>query len=570
MKKNNKKGFFLSETMVVIAIVAVVVLSVFKLFNSVYYSFMQGENYNSVNAINALSNVQKYYESIDNIDTSLITEDISYVDLTNLEIYNSDYYERLKNEFKIDKVYLIDLNKVYTSNAINDFNILTKKYLNTLKNVQGIVLVVSIDGKEFAYTQIENYQTVTLIGDKDDEFAVYVPIGGTFTEPGYKNWEGEEPTITWENDKEVDTNKAGTYYKYYDFNGYLLRRKIQVGNHTLAKYVDNLESLEESEEVVYENGLYNPVATYEGKDYDTGIRYRGANPNNYVYFNCEDTDANSVAYGGTNYDYATACEKWRIIGAFDVDDGTITEKRVKLINTASTFAASWDSSVESVNYGWGINQWGSSTLTNGSEYAGADLMQLLNGYYIGKEGSTCIYCTEQGQEICNQTCTGESLKSANMNILTTKSQSMIGNAIWATYGVKWPENGDTTVNFASTAYLQEKGISAQNTGKECTGEDSYCNDSVVRTTNWRGLVGLMSVADMIYANGWLHSLELSFWTISPRVRSDDSRLVWVSYYGLSNNDCVRHQYIVFPSLYLNSTVEIVSGSGTETSPYIIK
>ena len=60
MKKNNKKGFFLSETMVVIAIVAVVILGVFKLFNSVYFSFMESENYNTANAINALSNIQKY------------------------------------------------------------------------------------------------------------------------------------------------------------------------------------------------------------------------------------------------------------------------------------------------------------------------------------------------------------------------------------------------------------------------------------------------------------------------------------------------------------------------------
>ena len=70
MKKNNKKGFFLSETMVVITVVAVVLLGVFKLFSSVYTSFNRSEKYNSITAINALSNIQKYYESIGDIDTT--------------------------------------------------------------------------------------------------------------------------------------------------------------------------------------------------------------------------------------------------------------------------------------------------------------------------------------------------------------------------------------------------------------------------------------------------------------------------------------------------------------------
>ena len=416
MKKNNKKGFFLSETMVVIAIVAVVILGVFKLFNSVYFSFIEGENYNTANAINALSNIQKYYESKGIIDTSIITEENSYIDLTNYETYNSDYYERLKQEFKIDGIYLIDLNKLY-SNDINDFYVTFRKYLNTLKNIQGIVLVVSLNGKEYAYTEIENYQTVTLIGNEEDEFAVYVPIGGTFVDPGYKNWEGEEPIITWENEKEVDTNIAGTYYKYYDFNGYLLRRKIMVGNHTLAKYVDNLESLEESTEEVYENGLYNPIATHEGVDYDTGIRYYGANPNNYVYFNCEESDTAGVSYGTNNYDYRNSCEKWRMIGVFDVSNGTGNiQKRAKLINTASTFKASWDSSASTVNNGGGINQWGESTYEDGTFYEGSDLMQLLNGYYIGNDGAICSYCDYINRNECGLTCTIEELKNLNMNI----------------------------------------------------------------------------------------------------------------------------------------------------------
>jgi len=565
MKKNNEKGFFLSETMVVIAIVAVVILGVFKLFNSVYFSFVESENYNTVNAINALSNIKKYYESKGNIDISLITEDVSYVDLTDLEGYDSDYYDRLKNEFKIDGIYLIDLNKLYSSNDINEFYLAFRKYLNTLKNVQGIVLVVSLNENEFAYTQIENYQMVTLIGDKEDEFAVYVPIGGEFVDPGYKNWEGEEPIITWENDIEVDTSKPGTYYKYYDFNGYLLRRKIQVGNHTLVKYVDNLESLEESEEEVYSNGLYNPIATYEGKDYDTGIRYTGANPNNYVYFNCEDKDINSVGYGASNYDYANSCEKWRMIGVFETNNGITTEKRVKIINTASTFKASWDSSASTVNNGYGVNQWGES-----GSYEGADLMKLLNGYYISALNSNCRYCNASKQATCEQSCTSESLKSANMKVLTSVAKGMIENAMWDTYAVKWPDDGDTTSTFASTAYLEEKGISNQYTGiSEC----SECHDGITRTANWTGLVGLISVSDITYANGWLYKqsgTSIYPWTISSRAYSEYAVSAWRGSNGIAGYDDVVGQNGVFASVYFKSSIEIVSGSGTSSSPYIIR
>ena len=54
----------------------------------------------------------------------------------------------------------------------------------------------------------------------------------------------------------------------------------------------------------------------------TDYRYIGANPNNYVKFNDE---------------------LWRIIGVFDVDDGTgKIEKRMKIIRNESIGNYSWD------------------------------------------------------------------------------------------------------------------------------------------------------------------------------------------------------------------------------------
>ncbi len=59
-------------------------------------------------------------------------------------------------------------------------------------------------------------------------------------------------------------------------------------------------------------------------DYDAGdIRYYGADPNNYIYFNCDD-------YSNQN---ANSCELWRIIGVFD--------GKVKIVNLSSQYTASW-------------------------------------------------------------------------------------------------------------------------------------------------------------------------------------------------------------------------------------
>ena len=325
-----------------------------------------------------------------------------------------------------------------------------------------------------------------------------------------------------------------------------------------------------------ENGLTNPKVTYEGKEYDTGIRYSGnlEKVQNQVYFNCEDKDSNNVKYGEKDYDYANSCEVWRIIGVFDVDNGSgKQEKSVKLINIASTFRASWDSSANDVNNGYGINQWGSSTYSDGTPYEGSDLMRLLNGFYIGKSDD-CTYCTGTGQAICQEVCTAESLKSAKMKVLTESAKRLINNAVWDIYGVKSSDD-EAIINFASIVYLEEKGISAINTGKNlCVGTGDlygYCNDSVERTTSWTGLVGLMSASDIIYAGGWLYNQSettLYPWSISPCANSFVANVANNAYDDNVHNADVYNQDGVFASLYLKSNVKIKGGNGAD-EPYIL-
>ena len=73
------------------------------------------------------------------------------------------------------------------------------------------------------------------------------------------------------------------------------------------------------------------------KDLNAGnIRYYGANPNNYVFFNCSDYS------NPTN----ETCELWRIIGVFD--------NMIKIISNDTVDNMAWDTN--------SLNNWGSSSL----------------------------------------------------------------------------------------------------------------------------------------------------------------------------------------------------------------
>jgi len=276
-----------------------------------------------------------------------------------------------------------------------------------------------------------------------------------------------------------------------------------------------------------------------------------------VWFNCEDSyekDGQTISYGDEGYEYnETNCELWRIIGVFDVE-GT---KRVKIINTSSTFTALWDLSASDVNNGYGVNQWGAT-----NTYEGANLMSLLNGYYIetnddniaDEDKSACTYCSL-------------------LKPLTASALGMISNAKWYTYA--------TNTSTASTAYLQERGIIPETalTGKDCTPNDTYCSDSVARENEWTGKVGLMYLSDMQYANGWLYTSGkgVSYvWSISPYSKSSGAYYVWYADSSFANYGDARFSFGVWPALYLNSNVEIIDGDGSSTKttdgtgPYIIK
>jgi type IV pilus assembly protein PilA len=265
---------------------------------------------------------------------------------------------------------------------------------------------------------------------------------------------------------------------------------------------------------------------------DQNIRYYGSDPNNYVSFNNE---------------------LWRIIGVFG--------NNVKLVRSESLGSLSWDSSESSVNDGWGVNEWSQ-----------ADLKNYLNTMYYGGTSVTCY----NGQNKKEVTCP--------TNKLDETSKSLIDYHTWNTGAIELSKRTNTLA-----FYKYERG---NVTGKICSSSNN-CNDTVERTTEWPGYIGLPYATDYAYASGesicetnmvkqdsnnkyickndnWMFK-NTWYWTLSPIADASDASHVWgVSGAGNAGYGSASGAFAVFPAIYLKSNVIIESGTGTSSDPYILK
>ena len=118
--------------------------------------------------------------------------------------------------------------------------------------------------------------------------------------------------------------------------------------------------------------MNNNPSMFAVDDPGKNVRYIGANPNNYVYFNCSDY----------NNPTADTCELWRIIGVFNnvtKSDGS-KENLVKIIRADSLGTYLWDFKRGGV---------GTSTTDYGSnDWSDSQLMMMLNPTSYLKSGYT--------------------------------------------------------------------------------------------------------------------------------------------------------------------------------------
>ena len=258
-------------------------------------------------------------------------------------------------------------------------------------------------------------------------------------------------------------------------------------------------------------------------------RYIGVDPNNYVYFNCND-------YNNPN---SNTCELWRIIGVFSEDThGRSGEKLVKLIRSESIGNIAWDSD--------NVNDWKT-----------ASLQESLNGSYLS--GTTLG--------------SGKGITSATNNMIETVTWKLGGTASYTSasnglashfYGY---ERGETVYSNHETIWEGKIGLMYPSDYGYATSGGSTTNRSsclAKELYNWDS-----SSYSYCKSNDWLYDSSTVQWTLTPS--SSNSYHVFTVYnsgYVYSNTNATS-SYAVRPSVYLKSNIAISGGDGSESNPYTL-
>ena len=320
-------------------------------------------------------------------------------------------------------------------------------------------------------------------------------------------------------------------------------------SNTAAYKISKLYFNSTKKPVINNNITYQYDTTHKLMEDTAGnIRYYGASPNNYIYFNCSDYNNQS----------SSTCETWRIIGVFD--------GKVKIMRGSQIGSYSWDSSASGINSGKGVNEWSQ-----------ADLMKLLNsGYdsesvggslYWNAGSGTCYSSVSNSTKACDFTSTG---------LKNDTTRNLIAETTYYTRG----HNSDSI--YVNEMYDKERVSGTVITGVTPT-----------RTLTWTGKVAIPYPSDYGYAadlslcqqnlygydnstctaNNWMKNIlgtDSYGWLLTPY--SDNAYYAWIvrssgrvyGNYGSSNAYLAAG---VAPVLSLNSELGIGSGSGTSSSPY---
>ena len=332
-------------------------------------------------------------------------------------------------------------------------------------------------------------------------------------------------------------------------------------NTNAATYIKKLYSTTEKSTVTNNSITYNTSQSQllmndrkgsSSTGIDAGnIRYYGANPDNYVYFNC------------SNYNNPTAstCELWRIIGVFD--------GKVKIMRSENIGAYSWDTTVSTINGGDGLNDWTTSKLmmllNGGYTYMINNLNRPASLYWNRTSGS-CYNAANLGATSCSFTSTG--LKNDTTKNMIYETRHNIGA-------------GTTSVGiYANQLYAKERGTTVY------TG----------RPTTWTGKVVVPYASDYSYAvdfnkcsstlynynnsactsNNWMYNIMTKSgtkgaWTLTPQSNGNaDSVFGIYANGGVANGQGTRGVMNILPTLYLNPDTIITKGEGTKDKPYKIK
>ena len=480
--------------------------------------------------------------------------------------------DHVKGNDVTGNVILFDESKIITNN-----NITVKDGMQLTYVTAGINNACTIDGYMIMKMNVKTLNSAFITGESKGAFkyaiAKYSPT--TYTSPSISTLKNKSfeiiktASITSTGEQTILTKQLPHSTK----DGYLIIFYIDgdkafndAGNTSFSATITAEASQGTAPEKasalitnLYNNSTKTPVKnnsiTYQYdtknnlmKDTAGNIRYYGASPNNYVYFNCE-------SYPTTN------CELWRIIGVFD--------GKIKLIRNESIGKYSWDNKNTTT---------GAETAYGKNDWTTARLMKLLNPghesesvggslYYSSKSGGTCYSGQSNATTSCNFTNTG---------IKNDTTRNMIADITYNTGG------HTTSKVFSNVMYEKERGTTV------------YSG----RSTTWTGKVALAYPSDYGYAtdlskcsqtlfdydsstdsyacrtNDWMYPIITNSGKTYGWLLTHDSSSANIAFYVRSAGDVNRsnylnvyYAYVVAPVLYLGSDQDIVSGDGSQSNPY---
>ena len=322
-------------------------------------------------------------------------------------------------------------------------------------------------------------------------------------------------------------------------------------------------------------------------DPDNNIRYIGADPNNYVYFNCSDYSNQSDS----------SCEKWRIIGVFKnmtKEDGSQADL-VKIVR---------DDRLGNTTLMWDYKKNGVGTSTNDSgsnDWTDSQLMMMLNPTDYLKSGYTIesgVVKDSNGQAIyqnmgsyyngtsgCKpaRIASGADFTCTSIDFTSTGLKNdLTRNAIES---VVWNLGESSTYNdvTASMFYSRERGTTV------------YSGHA----PTWTGKIGLMYPSDYGYAtsggtttnratcmatklfdwsnsgvsdcknNDYLYKSDYYQWTLTSD-SSKSTSVFDVCPRGHVSSNIELNTDAVRPVAFLKSNISITSGDGSSTGPFQLK
>lgn len=278
------------------------------------------------------------------------------------------------------------------------------------------------------------------------------------------------------------------------------------------------------------------------KDVGGNIRYYGASPNNYIYFNCSDYSNQS----------SSTCETWRIIGVFD--------GKIKLIRGSQigTYALDNKDTTTGAENNYGKNDW-----------TDARLMKLLNpGYESEATGGSLYYNSGSGNCYVGQNNATKACDFTSTGIKNDKTRGLISEETYSLLGLS------TSSVYANEIYEYER-----STGKVHSD----------RPTTWTGKIALAYPSDYGYAvdlskcsqnllnydnstcksNNWMKTIIAPNygWLLTPF--SGGASGAWrVHSSGFLNNIYGAYYALgVAPVLSLNSELAVKAGTGSSSAPY---